>query len=91
MGILGHMTGAGAGAARQPAFALGKDMSCVITLLPTVEAARSLPAGSIVGDLHGGLTFNDAVAAALETRSLGGWQEIEVSPGTVWTIIYLNR
>ena len=91
MEILGHMTGAGAGAARQPAFALGKDTSCVITAVPSVTAARALPAGSVVGDIHGGLTFNDAVAAALESRSLGGWQEVEVAPGNVWTIILLNR
>lgn len=91
MEILGHMTGAGAGAARQPAFALGQDMSCVIREVITVEAARALPAGSVVGDPHGGLTFNDAVASALEARSLGGWQEVEAAPGAVWTIILLNR
>jgi hypothetical protein len=91
MEILGHMTGAGAGAARQPAFSLGQDMSSVIKELGSVEAARALPAGSVIGDAHGGLTFNDAVASALESRSLGGWQEIEVSPGTIWTIIVLNR
>ena len=91
MEILGHMTGAGAGAARQPAFTLGQDMSCVITSVPSVAAARALPAGSVVGDTHGGLTLNDAVASALEARSLGGWQEVEVSPGTIWTVILLNR
>jgi hypothetical protein len=85
------MTGGGAGAARKPAFSLGKDMSCVITTVPSVQAARALPAGSVVGDTHGGLTFNDAVASALEARSLGGWQEVEVAPGSVWTIILLNR
>jgi hypothetical protein len=91
METLGHMTGAGAGAARQPAFTLGKDTSSVITMLTSVEAARALPVGSVVGDQHGGLTFNDAVASALEARSLGGWQEVEVAPGTFWTIILLNR
>ena len=91
MEILGHTTGAGAGAAKQPAFALGQDMSYVITSVSSVEAARALPRGSVVGDAHGGLTFTDAVASALEARSLGGWQEIEAAPGAVWTIIYLNR
>jgi hypothetical protein len=66
-------------------------MSNVITSVVSVEAARSLPQGSVVGDPHGGLTFNDAVASALEARSFGGWQEIETSPGTYWTVIVLNR
>jgi hypothetical protein len=66
-------------------------MSLVVKELTSVEAARALPAGSIVGDPHGGLTFNDAIASALESRSLGGWREIEVAPGTIWTIIVLNR
>ena len=91
METLGPMTGSGAGAARQPAFALSHDMSLVVKELTSVEAARALPAGSIVGDPHGGLTFNDAIASALESRSLGGWREIEVAPGTIWTIIVLNR
>ena len=84
------MTG-GAGAARQPAFTLGLNMSNVVTTLSSVEEARALPQGAVVGDPHGGLTFSDAVASALEARSLGGWQEIEVAPGTRWTIIVLNR
>jgi hypothetical protein len=56
-----------------------------------VKEAKCLPAGSIVGDLHGGLTFTDAVAAALETRSFGGWQEVRAPSGETWTIILLNR
>ena len=84
------MTG-GAGAARQPAFTLGLNMSNVVTTLSSVEEARALPQGTVVGDPHGGLTFSDAVASALEARSFGGWQEIEVAPGTSWTIIVLNR
>jgi hypothetical protein len=91
MEILGPMTGAGAGAAMQPAFSSQQDMSCVITVLSSVEAARALPAGSVVGDPHGGLTFNDAVASALEARSLAGWQEVEAAPGQIWTVILLNR
>jgi hypothetical protein len=89
MEILGHMTGAGA--ARKPAFTLGLNMSNVIKTLSTVEQARALPQGSIVGDPHGGLTFSDAIASALEARSYGGWQEIEVAPGDRWTIIVVNR
>ena len=90
MEILGHMTG-GAGAARQPAFTLGLNMSNVITVVASAEDARALPPGAVVGDPHGGLTFSDVVASALETRSLGGWQEIEPSPGERWTIIVLDR
>ena len=85
------MTGAGAGTARQPDFAPAYDLSCVIKELATVQAARALPPGSVVGDAHGGLTFSDAVAAVLEARSVTGWREIEVSQGSVWTIIVLNR
>ena len=91
MEILGPITVGGAGTARQPAFTLGQDMSNIVTEVISVEAARALPPGSVVGDAHGGLTFSDAVAAALEARSLRGWQEIEPSPGTHWTIIILNR
>ena len=84
------MTG-GAGTARKPAFTLGVNMSNVIKSLASVEEARALPQGTVVGDPHGGLTFNDAIASALEARSLSGWQEIEVAPGERWTIIVLNR
>ena len=81
----------GAGAAREPAFALGQDMSIVVKQVRTIEEARALPCGSIVGDIHGGLTFNDAVASALEARSLSGWRELEPAPGDRWTIIILDR
>lgn len=73
------------------AFALSVDASSIITKIATVKEARALPSGSVVGDLHGGLTFTDAVAAALEARSTGGWQEMQSPEGTVWTIIIVNR
>jgi crotonobetainyl-CoA:carnitine CoA-transferase CaiB-like acyl-CoA transferase len=73
-----------------PAFAVGLDTSSFVTKLASVKDARELPVGAIVGDLHGGLTFTDAVAAALEARSHGGWQEIQISSET-WTIIVLNH
>ena len=91
MEILGPIGAAGAAAARKPAFILGQDMSGVVTQVISVEAARSLPLGSVVGDAHGGLTFSDAVASALEARSAGGWREVEASPGCYWTVIVLNR
>jgi len=90
MQILGPITSGGAGTAKAPAFTLGESMSNVVTEVVSVEAARALPRGSVVGDAHGGLTFSDAVAYALEARSHRGWQEIESSPGTYWTVIELN-
>jgi hypothetical protein len=75
----------------QPAFALGLDTGCIITKVASVKEARALPPGTIVGDLHGGLTFTDAVAAALEARSAAGWQEMQVPSGEIWTTILINR
>ena len=80
-----------AASGNRPATALGVDTSSIVTKLGNVKEARALPPGAIVGDLHGGLTFTDAVAAALEARSAGGWQEIQGSTGEIWTIIILNR
>ena len=75
----------------RPATALGVDTSSIITEVASVMEARALPRGSLVGDLHGGLTFTDAVAAALEDRSLRGWHEIQGPCGETWTVIALNR
>jgi hypothetical protein len=71
--------------------ALAIDLESIVTKLAGVREARNLPSGSIVGDLHGGLTFTDAVAAALESRSSGGWREIQATTGQIWTIIIVNR
>lgn len=79
------------GASGDRAFGLAIDVESIVTELASVKEARELPPGSIVGDLHGGLTFTDAVAAALESRSTGGWREIQVSSGEIWTVIILNR
>ena len=73
------------------ALALGVDTGSLITKIASVKEARALPRGTLIGDLHGGLTFTDAVAAVLETRSLGGWQEIHTSSGETWTVIKLDR
>jgi hypothetical protein len=67
------------------------DTSAIIATVSNVREARALPAGSVVGDRHGGLTFSDAVAAILETRSTSGWQETSGPEGEVWTIIVVNR
>jgi hypothetical protein len=61
-----------------------------ITSVPTIEAARLLPKGSVVGDLCGGVTFTDAVAAVLESRSPLGWQEVRFGEQD-WTVIVLDR
>jgi hypothetical protein len=79
------------GASGDRAFGLAIDVSTIVTELATVKEARGLPPGAVVGDLHGGLTFTDAVAAALESRSTGGWREIQVPTGEIWTVIILNR
>lgn len=91
MQILGHTAG-GAAPAKDAGFALGADMSQVITNLATPQEARALARGSVVGDQHGGLTFTDAVAAALESRSFRGWHEFVPSPGApAWTLIVVDR
>lgn len=74
-----------------PGAALVIDTAAIIRVIANVKEARSLPPGSIVGDLHGGLTFTDAVAAALEARSTGGWHELQTAEGETWTLIILNR
>jgi crotonobetainyl-CoA:carnitine CoA-transferase CaiB-like acyl-CoA transferase len=70
---------------------LGIDTGNIVTKVSNVKEARALPPGTIVGDLHGGLTFTDAVAAALERRSTGGWREMQLPSGQIWTVIALNR
>jgi len=74
-----------------PAVGLGVDTSNIITQLASVKEARALPCGSVIGDLQGGLTFTDAVAAALEARSLSGWREIHTAESETWTIIVIDR
>jgi hypothetical protein len=79
------------GSSAASALALSVDVSSIIQKVSSVKEARSLPRGSVVGDLHGGLTFSDAVATALEARSAGGWQEWKTSGEDIWTVIVLNR
>jgi hypothetical protein len=40
--------------------------------------------------MYGGLTFSDAVAAVLESRSVDLWREAPIE-GQSWTIIVLHR
>lgn len=68
------------------------DLSVIITNVKTADDARALPAGTVVGDTHGGVTFSDAVASELEKRSHTGWCDV-FSPADQarWTVILLNR
>lgn len=68
------------------------DYKSVITAVHSVEDAKALPPGSVVGDLRGGVTFSDAVARVLEQRSACGWTDVETNEAAQrWTVIYLNR
>lgn len=72
--------------------ALRFDQNSVITAVHSVEEARALPPGSVVGDCRGGVTFSDAVASVLEQRSACGWMDIAAGQTPRgWTVIYLNR
>ena len=86
-----QIPGRNSGALEIPAAGLGVDTSNIITQLASVKEARALPYGSVVGDLQGGLTFTDAVAAALEARSLGGWREVHTAACETWTIIIVDK
>ena len=65
------------------------DTASIITKVLSTAEARALPAGTLVGDMQGGLTFSDAVAAELESRSTEGWHEVRDAHGEVWTVIVL--
>jgi crotonobetainyl-CoA:carnitine CoA-transferase CaiB-like acyl-CoA transferase len=89
MQILGSAT---SGATENRAAAAhGLDITSIITKVASIKEARALPPGAVIGDLHGGLTFTDAVAAALESRSHSGWREIQTATGQVWTIIVVEQ
>lgn len=66
------------------------DHASIVTKVASVSEAHSLPAGALVGDLHGGLTFTDVVAAELEARSVEGWREVQGPGGEIWTVILLD-
>lgn len=67
------------------------DTTAIVTQVKTVQEARKLPVGSIVGDRHGGVTFTDAVAAELEKRSWSGWYDLTGTNDCRWTVIIVNR
>ena len=65
----------------------------VVTRVHSAAEAMALPRGAVVGDLHGGVTFSDAVANVLEQRSHTGWLQMTACgwQGNNWTVIVLNR
>jgi hypothetical protein len=65
-------------------------LSAIITAVADVSAARALPSGATVGDIYGGRSFTDNVAAILESRSYVGWHEIEVGDQR-WTVIEIAK
>lgn len=66
------------------------DFDNIVTHLEDATEAQSLPAGVFVGDKFGGRSFNDNVAAVLESRSYAGWREVQ--DGTQnWTVILLAK
>jgi hypothetical protein len=66
------------------------DLTKMITQVSCTSEAMALPRGSAVGDTWGGRSFSDNVAAVLESRSCGGWREIEEGQ-TRWTFIVLAK
>ncbi len=62
----------------------------VITNIPDVTSAKTLPSGILVGDTCGGRTFSDNIAAVLESRSHEGWRDIDIED-THWTVIRLSH
>jgi hypothetical protein len=75
----------------KPAVAAVVDAKSIMTRIATVPDVRTLASGVIVGDLQGGLSFPDDLAAALEARSRSGWMEAATETGDVWTVIVLDR
>ena len=68
------------------------DVSAVVTRVQSISEARALPPGTVVGDMHGGVTFSDPVARELEKRSVYGWLEAAATATDKrWTIIVITR
>ncbi|MBY0508372.1 MAG: hypothetical protein K2X03_30950 [Bryobacteraceae bacterium] len=61
----------------------------IVTTLSQASEVKTLPKGTIVGDIFGGRTFNDNIAVALERRSCCGWRDWMES-GQRWTLIELD-
>jgi hypothetical protein len=68
----------------------GLDVSKLIVSLSDAREAKTLPPGIAVGDTCGGRSFNDNIAAVLESRSRSGWQEVALGD-TIWTVIVLTK
>ena len=62
----------------------------IVTFIPDADTAQTLPCGATIGDTWGGRSFNNNIAAVLESRSDGGWHEVIVDQER-WTVIVRNR
>ncbi len=61
----------------------------IVMTLTQASDVKSLPKGTVVGDVHGGRSFSDNVAVALERRSHCGWRDC-MEEGQRWTLIELD-
>ena len=66
------------------------DFNKIVTHLEDATEAKSLPTGVFVGDTCGGRSFNDNIAAVLESRSYAGWREVQDGQRS-WTIILMAK
>jgi hypothetical protein len=62
----------------------------IVTALTEPSEVTRLPKGAVVGDVYGGRSFTDNVAAALERRSCGGWRDVR-NGDQRWTLILIER
>lgn len=62
----------------------------IVTAVAEPSEVMRLPKGAVVGDVWGGRSFNDNVAAALERRSNGGWRDISQGDQK-WTLILIEN
>jgi hypothetical protein len=62
----------------------------IVTCVADPAVARALPCGTMVGDNFGGRSFNDNIAAILESRSNDGWREIDFGERR-WTVIEIAK
>ena len=61
----------------------------IVTRVSEPSEVTLLPKGAVVGDICGGRSFSDNVAAALEKRSTGGWHDIS-DGNEKWTLIVIE-
>jgi len=62
----------------------------IVTVVAEPSEVRLLPKGAVVGDICGGRSFTDNVAAALERRSSRGWWDVTKGDQR-WTLILIEH